>query len=300
VLPVTPPGWDDLNRPPLREDALRRAVVTGGGSWTALDVVVATGSTNADLAARARSGDAAAGTVLTTDDQRAGRGRRERSWVAPARSAVAVSVLLAPQVPQARWSWIPLLAGVAVRDALVAVAGVDARLKWPNDVLVGERKLGGLLAEVVDTPSGPMVVVGVGINVSQRVDELAVPTATSLALAGAATTDRDTLLRALLRSLGARYLDWVAAGGDPRASGVGAAYREACSTLGAAVRVHLPHGARGEELLEGVAEGVDDDGRLLVAGPTGVRALAAGDVVHVRGAARTPPPERDGGAGGTA
>lgn len=260
--------------------ALRRALLDPAGPWTSLDVVAVTGSTNADLAGRARAGRAAPGAVLTTDDQQAGRGRRERTWTTPPRSAVAVSVLLRPrEVPRSAWTWLPLVVGVGVVDALVRVAGLDARLKWPNDVLVDDRKLCGVLAEVVETPDGAAVVAGIGLNVSQTADELPVPTATSLALSGAATTDRDTVLRAVLRGVGARYTAWVEAGGDPRASSVGAAYRERCATIGQQVRVELP----GERVLSGEAEGVDDEGRLLVRGQSGdVRALAAGDVVHVR------------------
>jgi BirA family biotin operon repressor/biotin-[acetyl-CoA-carboxylase] ligase len=279
---TAPTPWADLGRPPLRTAALRRALVDPAGPWTSLEVLAATGSTNADLAARARAGTASAGAVLTTDDQQAGRGRRERTWTTPPRSALAVSVLLQPtEVPRAAWSWLPLVVGVGVVDALVRVAGLDARLKWPNDVLVADHKVCGVLAEIVELGAGggAAVVVGVGLNVSQRADELPVPTATSLALAGAATTDRDTVLRAVLRSVGERYLAWVRAGGDPRRSGVGAAYRERCSTIGRQVRVELP----GEVTLRGEAEGVDDDGRLLVRPPDEpVRALAAGDVVHVR------------------
>ena len=117
-----------------------------------------------------------------------------------------------------------------------------------------------MLAEVVEHPGGAGVVVGVGLNVSQQREELPVPTATSLALAGAATTDRDTVLRSVLRAVGDRYQSWVAASGQPRASGVAAAYRERCSTIGRVVRVELP----GEQTLQGEAEGVDDEGRLLV------------------------------------
>jgi BirA family biotin operon repressor/biotin-[acetyl-CoA-carboxylase] ligase len=124
-------------------------------------------------------------------------------------------------------------------------------------------------------------VVGFGLNVDQERDELPVPTATSLRLAGAATLDRDTVLRACLRALAARYRRWTDAGGDPRASGIGAAYREACLTLGHEVEVRLP----GPNGVRGVAEGVDDDGRLVVVAPDGVHALAAGDVVHVRAGA---------------
>lgn len=292
--PGSTPGstpWADLSRPPLRVLPLRRALV-GVGPWTSLDVVAATGSTNADLAERARSGRAVPGAVLTTDDQQAGRGRRDRTWTTPPRSSLAVSVLLQPaDVPRAAWTWLPLVVGVGVVDALVRVAGLDARLKWPNDVLVDDLKVCGVLAEVVETPSGSAVVVGIGLNVSQSADELPVPTATSLAIAGSATTDRDTVLRAVLRGVAARYDAWTRAGGDPRRSSVGAAYRERCATIGQQVRVELP----GEEALTGEAEGVDDDGRLLVRAHRSdhrgdhcddhrgdVRALAAGDVVHVR------------------
>jgi BirA family biotin operon repressor/biotin-[acetyl-CoA-carboxylase] ligase len=279
--------WERLDRPPLSVAALRRAVTTGDRpAWRALEVVAATGSTNADLAARARAGEPE-GLVLTTDDQQAGRGRLDRRWTAPPRTSVAVSVLLRPPVPASRWSWLSLLAGVAVTDALVRAGGLEARLKWPNDVLVpvdGElRKVAGILAEVhQDQRAGEearAAVLGIGLNVHQDATELPVPTATSLRLAGAATTDRDTVLRAVLRALSDRYAAWCAAGGDPRAGGVAAPYRERCATIGAAVEVHLPDGGR----LAGVAEGVDDEGRLLVRDAAGTpHELAAGDVVHVR------------------
>jgi BirA family transcriptional regulator, biotin operon repressor / biotin---[acetyl-CoA-carboxylase] ligase len=293
----SPSPWVDLSRPPLRQAALRRAVVDGPGPWTALDVLPRIGSTNGELSRRATAGEARHGAVLTTDHQVAGRGRRERTWTTPPRSSVAVSVLLLPgTVPQTRWSWLPLLGGLGVLEALVRVAGVPAELKWPNDVLVPREvpvrpatargKVCGVLAEVVTTPSGAGIVLGVGLNVSQRPDELPVADAVSLAGLGAATTDRDTVLRAVLRAVGVRYEAWAAAGGDPRSSGLGPAYREACATLGQQVRVQLPGGGE----LQGTAEGVDDEGRLVVAGPGGaVTALAAGDVVHVRPGAH---PER--------
>ncbi len=297
--------WSDLDRPPLRAGALRRALEHP--PWTSVVVVPEAGSTNADLAAAARAGTVTGGAVLVTDHQRAGRGRRDRTWTTPARSSVTVSVLLQPgsgaaPVPSGQWSWLPLLAGVAVSDALVHVAGLDARLKWPNDVLVdapagspaspGWHKVCGVLAEVVPTPSGQGVVVGIGINVSQRDDELpprgstgsgpgALP-AGSLRTLGAATTDRDTVLRSVLRALATRYEAWAQAGGDPRRSGIAAAYRERCTTIGLPVVVHLP----GDDRLRGQAEGVDDAGCLLVRPDDGtaVRALAAGDVVHLRSA----------------
>jgi BirA family transcriptional regulator, biotin operon repressor / biotin---[acetyl-CoA-carboxylase] ligase len=290
---------------------LCRALTEGDdASWRHLDVVARTGSTNADLAARARAGEAA-GAVLVAEHQVSGRGRRDRTWESPARAGLAVSVLLRPSAPAGQWAWLTLLAGVAVVDAVRRTAALDATLKWPNDVLVptsdasgAERaKIAGLLAEVVPTPSGHAVVLGVGLNVSQDGDELPVPTATSLRLAGAATTDRDPVLRAVLRELAARYRDWEAAAGDPERCGLAGAYRERCSTIGAAVSVHLPDGST----LEGVAEGVDDAGRLLVRpAPPGpgavappVRALSAGDVLHVRPAGSTGSAGSAGSAAGT-
>ncbi len=291
--PAEPRRWSDLSRPPLSESSLRAALTTGADpAWRALEVVPTTGSTNADLAARARAGEPE-GLVLVADEQTAGRGRLGRSWQAPARSALAVSVLLAPgrepdPVDPADWTWLPLIAGLAVVDALSRTCGLPARLKWPNDVLVpdgglttGElRKVCGILGEVVPGPDGPVAVVGAGINVSQVTDELPVPTATSLRLAGSSTLDRDTVLRAYLRALAARYRTWRQHGGKARSSGLAAAYREACATIGLEVTVELPGGV----VHAGVAQGVDDDGRLLLAGQSGaVTALAAGDVVHLRG-----------------
>ncbi len=286
--------WQDLSRPPLRQSPLRRALTEGEHpAWRQLDVVPETGSTNADLAERARTGELE-GAVLVTDHQVAGRGRRDRTWTAPPRASIAVSVLLRPPatVPAERWSWLTLLAGVAVTDALRQTCGLVATLKWPNDVLVpvyplgrpigpdpDQGKVAGLLAEMVQAGPGPAVVLGLGLNVSQDPDELPVPTATSLKLAGSAVLDRDTVLRSVLRALSERYRAWTAVDGDPGA-GLAAAYRERCDTIGRPVRVQLPAGG----VLEGLAEGVDDEGRLLVRGPRDAesRALSAGDVVHIR------------------
>jgi BirA family biotin operon repressor/biotin-[acetyl-CoA-carboxylase] ligase len=278
--------WDDLQRPPLRADALRRALLAPAGPLSRLDVVPQAGSTNADLlaAAAAEPGAWPDLSALVADHQVAGRGRLERSWETPPRTAVTVSLVLRPAVAFERWSWLPLLAGAAVSEALRRVAGLDAGLKWPNDVLVrdpdGEpRKVCGLLVEVL--PGATAAVLGVGLNVSQSRAELPVTTATSLRLAGAATTDRDTVLRAVLRAVADRYRRWVAAGGDVVASGLAAGVREACWTLGLPVRVELPGGPA----LTGVAEELDDQGRLVVRRPDGTpEAVAAGDVVHVRAA----------------
>ncbi|MFF6773721.1 biotin--[acetyl-CoA-carboxylase] ligase [Streptomyces sp. NPDC012637] len=272
--------WSDLDRPPLNAPALRRALVLPDSLWTSLDVVESTGSTNSDLAARAD--ELPEGAVLVAEEQTSGRGRLDRSWTAPARSGLFVSVLLKPAVPVHHWGWLPLLTGVAAATGLAKAAGVELSLKWPNDLLVGvggeERKTGGILAERAGADG---VVVGLGVNVSLREDELPVPAAGSLLLAGAVSTDRDTLLRTVLRSLEQWYGDWVRADGDPAASGLQEAYATACATLGRRVRADLP----GERMLEGDAVSVDGDGRLVVATEGGgTEAVAAGDIVHLRSA----------------
>ncbi len=204
--------------------------------------------------------------------QTAGRGRQGRVWESPARAGIAVSVLLRPAgIDPARYGWLPLLAGVALAEAVRRIAEVDAVLKWPNDLLIDERKCAGILAEVADPGA---VVVGLGLNTTTRDGELPHPAATSLALAGAACVDRDPLLKAILRGLATWYTRWRDAGGDAEVSGLREAYAFHCATLGRHVSVHLPDGSE----LRGLAEAIDLDGRLLVAG----RGLAAGDVAHLR------------------
>ncbi|MGW6535964.1 biotin--[acetyl-CoA-carboxylase] ligase [Streptomyces sp. NPDC055051] len=270
--------WSDLDRPPLNARALRQALLLPDGLWTSLDVVPTTGSTNSDLAARA--GELPEGAVLVAEEQTSGRGRLDRTWSAPARSGLFLSVLLKPDVPVHRLGWLPLLTGLAAATGLVKAAGVDVSLKWPNDLLVKvgdeERKAGGILAERAGEHG---VVIGLGVNVSLRADELPVPAAGSLLLADAVSTDRDTLLRAVLRSLADWYGAWTRAGGDPEASGVRAAYAAGCATLGHRVRADLP----GERTLEGEAVALDGDGRLVVATEGGgTEAVGAGDIVHLR------------------
>ncbi|MBW8739983.1 MAG: biotin--[acetyl-CoA-carboxylase] ligase, partial [Streptomyces turgidiscabies] len=255
--------WSDLDRPPLNAGALRRALVREGGLWSGVEVVRSTGSTNADLVALANAGKAEEGLILLAEEQTAGRGRLDRQWTAPARSGLFFSVLLKPtQVPVARWGWLPLLTGVAVATGLSRAAGVDTSLKWPNDLLVSvggaERKAGGILAERAGADG---VVIGIGINVTLREDELPVPAAGSLVLAGAVTTDRDPLLRAVLRSLEQWFTRWRAAEGDPVLSGLQETYAAGCATLGRMVRAELP----GERSVVGEAVAVDGDGRLVLA-----------------------------------
>ncbi len=266
----TPATASGPGRGPLDAEALRRGLLVEGGLWTALEVSASTGSTNADAVAAAVGG-APEGLVVTTDHQVAGRGRLDRRWEAPPRSGLVVSVVLRPDVPVARWTWLPLLAGLAV-DLTVRDCGVASGLKWPNDVLVDGRKICGILLERAEGAPRAAAVMGIGLNVSLTADELPVPTATSLLLEGGDPLDRGRVLTLLLGHLERLYRRWSAAQGDPES--LRPLYLERCVTLGATVRVDLPDGS----VLEGTADDVDAWGRLVVDG----RAVAAGDVVHAR------------------
>ena len=256
-------------RPPLDLDRIRAAA---GPAWPDVRVVERTTSTNADLVGEPGVADR---TVLVAEAQTAGRGRLERSWTSPPGSGLTFSVAVRPGVPLRHWGWLPLLCGVATVEAVREIAGVDAVLKWPNDVLVDGRKLAGILVQSGDG----VAVLGVGLNVSLTRDELPVPTATSLHLAGApATLDRSALLGGILARLG-RWLErWIGAGGDADASGLAPAYRAVCATIGSDVRVSLGDG----RTLEGRAAGVDESGRIVIGTARGAEPVGAGDVEHLR------------------
>ncbi len=255
--------------------SVKAAVAAGKGPWTLAEFVATTGSTNADLLARARDGEQE-GLILVAREQTCGRGRQGRIWQSRPGAALTFSVLLRPrQVPPPARGWLPLLAGVAAVTAVRAVTGVAASLKWPNDVLVGDGKLAGILAE----QSGDAIVVGIGLNVLGLTGDLPVPSATSLEQHGAGDRDRADLLIEILAQFAGWYLPWSGQWrGDPD-RGLRQAYLELCATLGREVTVELPGG----KSLRGEAIDVDLAGRLVVRPERGPRAeVSAGDVVHVR------------------
>ena len=266
---------------------LRAALIEHGGAgvsggpgtmWTDVRIVPSTGSTNTDVLRLAVAG-APEGLVLATESQTAGKGRQGRVWQTRPGAALTFSVLLRPDpVPQAARGWLPLLTGIAVVHALGRVSGLDASLKWPNDVLVGRGKLAGILAE----QAAGAVVVGIGINVLGGEQDLPVASATSLQRCGAGGTDRTRLLAAILDEMEHWYLRWREAGhGDAEAAGLRKEYLSLSATVGQEVRVQLP----GDRVLTGLASGVDGAGQLLVeTAASDVVAVSAGDVIHVRAA----------------
>lgn len=247
-----------------------------------VQVVDTTDSTNADVVAAvtAAPDEWPHLSLLVTTDQRHGRGRLDRTWVAPAGTALAVSVVVhVGALPVAARGWIPLVAGLAMARAIDAqLRGTEHQVavKWPNDVLADAGKISGILAEAV--PGHPdVVVIGAGVNTRMRSVDLPVATATSFAAMGREADD-DRLLADYLTALDELLGALSAAGGDADASGVRAAVTERCATVGSAVRVSMPDGA----VLEGTADEIDPTGRLVVVA-AGVRTpVAAGDVTHVR------------------
>ena len=242
--------------------------------WARLTVVDETASTNADLIADTAAPDR---TALIAEVQHAGRGRLDRTWSSPPARGLTFSVLFRPAVPMMLWGWLPLLAGVALHEAVTGATAVPCELKWPNDLLAREEVGGGKLAGILAQSSGDALVIGIGLNVSTAAEELPVDTATSLALCGAPDIDRTTLLIGILSRLDARVAQWSDVGGDAEACGLAAAYRDLCATIGSDVSV-----TTGASTLRGRAVGVDESGRLVIEADGVVQALSAGDVEHVR------------------
>lgn len=245
------------------------------GPWRVTRVAT-TGSTNADLLAAARAGEPS-GAVLVTDHQQAGRGRLGRAWEAPPGTSLMLSVLVRPTpAAAARLHGVTQAMALAARTAVTAVAGATPELKWPNDLLVGSRKLAGILAEtVVEDGKIAGVVVGMGLNVNwpaQLPAELA-ERAVALNHVVGHPIDREALLGAVLAQLAPRVDQWQE--GRPE---LAREYRAVLGTLGQRVRVEVGEGA-----LIGTAADVGDDGRLIVRLDDGEeRVVSAGDVTHLR------------------
>ena len=255
-----------------------------------LDYVASTGSTNTDLIATAA--ERADLSVLVAGHQSAGRGRSTgRQWVSPEGSSLAISVLLrptsglgAPTLSPTSFGWLPLLAGLAMARAVGKfIPAGEVAVKWPNDVLVNEHKISGILSELLPDLSG--VVIGAGINIRQSQDELPIETATSLAIELAKqeanlAPSNDQVLAAYLGELRALYSRFVESGGDANSFGLRAEIAESCGSIGRRVRAIMP----GDHEITGSGVGLDETGRLLIQpdGSQELFAVSAGDIVHLR------------------
>lgn len=229
-------------------------------------------STNTELARRASAG-AEEGLSIVADEQTAGRGRLQRAWSSPKGAGLYFSILLRPTIAQDRWPLITFMASLAVGDALLDGAGITTDIKWPNDLLSGERKICGILAEAVETPAGRGVIVGIGINLTAEAypAELA-EAATSVAEAARRPPEREAILAALLIALARWYsllhepdgLEKIVAAWSGRSS----------YATGKLVTV-----ANGDEVWQGITRGIESDGALRLETETeGLKLVRAGDV----------------------
>lgn len=279
---------------PLNRGALADPEFLAATGIAKMVVVESTGSTNADLlrAVTVEPKEWPDMSVLTAEYQTAARGRLDRSWEAPPLSSVSVSIVLRPMnaegrpLPTDTYSWLSLLAALALRETLLETAGLPAELKWPNDVLVRGRKIAGILAQMGPMGDGsvPAVILGTGLNVTLTAAELPVPTATSVALERPLTDDRTQLLKSYLASFARLYRSFCNADGDPTAglSGGPSLHKRVESvmvTLGRQVRAQLP----GDHEIIGHATRLDEYGSLLVVDQDArEHVVTAGDVVHLR------------------
>ena len=233
-------------------------------------------STNSEAAQQAMEG-AAEGLVIVAGEQTAGRGRLDRKWVSPAGAGLYFSIVLRPAVEVGSWSLLPLMAAIAVHDALLDSCRLETDIKWPNDILAGGRKLCGILAETIETPAGRAVVVGIGINLTADAFPLELRgVATSVQEVTGDKSDPEALLHSLIRALVARYESFGAIDGP-------AAIRREWtgrSSYATGKRVNV---ACVSEEFAGTTRGLESDGALRVETDAGeIKVVRAGDVTSVR------------------
>lgn len=282
--------------------------VRGSGQrhgYQSVRVLKYTDSTNDDARALLSDPDpsvrAALGelSIIATDDQRAGHGRLDRRWVTPPGTALAVTVIVRPHaglgqsLAPENYHWLNLIMGLSVREVLQDL-GVEAKLKWPNDVIAGGKKCCGVLAQLILEPAGKnpagtaatamSIAVGAGINLNMTSAQLPTETSTSASVQLGHPVNTEQVLIRLLEVFARRYRTFCGVGGDPERAGAGEPSlleqaREHTLTLGAEVAVHLPDG----RTVTGLAEDIDVQGRLLVREGKSLTAYSVGDIEHLRG-----------------
>lgn len=274
--------------PPLTLDDIRSTLATKAfGQQIHLHRELA--STNSEAMSLAQAG-AAHGTLVLTESQTAGRGRHARVWFSPPGMNLYCSLIvrgIGPGLSLQDWlSWMPLTTALAIAEAVQTVAGLSLSLKWPNDLLLHERKIGGILCESsLAFPNDPIVVIGIGLNVnipSESFPEALRPIAASLCEATSHPLDRNRLLAHLLLEL-EQSLEELRAHGPVR---LRHAYQARCSTLGKRVRALLGP----EQELAGTAEAIAADGALQLrplanspdSPPAPLIDVRAADILHLR------------------
>ena len=233
-------------------------------------------STNTELARLASEG-AEEGLSVVADEQTAGRGRLQRAWSSPKGAGLYFSILLRPTMPANHWPLITFMAALAVGDALSEAGGVETDIKWPNDLLSGERKICGILAEAIETPVGRAVIVGIGINLTPAAFPAELTdVATSVSQASGREPEREAIIAALLRALSRWYSLLSEPGGSEK---IVAAWSSRSSyATGKLVQV-----SNGDEVWQGITCGVEHDGALrLETGNGEMKLVRAGDVYSVR------------------
>ena len=233
-------------------------------------------STNTEAAHQAKKG-APEGLCVVADEQTAGRGRLQREWVSPRGAGLYFSIVLRPALEQRCWPLITFAAALAVHDALLDVCALETDIKWPNDLIVNDRKISGILAETLDTAIGKAVIVGIGINLTNAAfpDELA-RSATSVAGATGKEPHPKTVLESLLRAFEKRYLTLQSDGGSTEI--IREWSRHSPYASGKRIRV-----SDNGEKIEGAARGVDSVGALRVETDAGeIRLVHAGDVTVLK------------------
>lgn len=252
----------DAPRAPLDKKRVSQEI----SRYWRVSVVEVTGSTQDDLFQLASTGAAIPKIILASEFQSAGRGRLDRTFDAAPQSALTFSIYVEPKIDKEEWSFLTLLAGLSVREALKTLdPAISIGIKWPNDLLIADKKFAGMIAQATDKG----VVIGIGINVGMTSEELPVDGATSLALAGFTELDRNMILAAIINHFEINMQMWELG------SSFLAQYREGSVTIGAQVEVTLPGGV----LLQDRAVDISDSGALVLECGTEV---TVGDVVHLR------------------
>ncbi len=273
--------------PPLTRNTINSTLAT---TWLGrrIELFDSLPSTNREAVQLAQA-DVEHGTVVIAESQTAGRGRLSRTWFSPPGANLYCSIILRTARPPARlteWlSWLPLVSALAAAEAIEQVSSIRVSVKWPNDLLTSERKVGGILCESgTGTRSDPFQIIGIGINVNGDEDDWPIDlrsSATSIWQERKMVVDRNRLLAQLLLEL-EHCLDELAIHGTSR---LALAYHQRCSTIGHRVQATLANG----DVIVGFADGIGQDGSLRVhpqaqpgSGTREVIHLRVADIIHVR------------------